>query len=211
MKRQAKIMLYIADHCGAYAPQDFAEKTEREYITGVAQSDLIVLLAGPDHEHYWDAWSRVLDSAKITDPTTGDVYTVYQDGDCWLVEDGAEFDDFIRTPWELGFFVDDGKESTGHAYSYEGGRQIYRDGEPFVYVTKARRAEIGPDGYACTPVEADEFGPLVVAALDAIRRIAVMVPDTETVDGMDEHASIDAVEQIRTIVAPVMHAMRKKS
>lgn len=78
-------LLYLSDSRGVYIPQNFAQQTKRECVTGIDDDDWNYLLAGPDHECYWDAWCVVCDDAIVTDPNTGIRYSVYQDGDCWLV------------------------------------------------------------------------------------------------------------------------------
>lgn len=80
-------LLYLSDARGIYIPQNFAEQTRRECVTGVSESDWQCLLIGPEpsNEWYWEAWQSVLNNAVVTDPTTGTAYNVYQDGDCWLV------------------------------------------------------------------------------------------------------------------------------
>jgi len=42
---------------GIYAPQFFAECYGLEW--GLSQEDMDILLAGPDHEFYWEAWDDV--------------------------------------------------------------------------------------------------------------------------------------------------------
>lgn len=87
------IMLYLDDHRGIYIPRDFATVTKRECVTGVDESDLDILRAGPDHDLYWDSWDMVCRDARVTDPRTGVVYTLYQDGALWLVPEGMEWCD----------------------------------------------------------------------------------------------------------------------
>lgn len=86
-------ILYLSDARGIYIPRDFATDTRRDCITGLADDVLPILEAGPEHEWYWDAWTDVENNARVTDPTTGTVYTVFQDGDCWLIPVGMEWDD----------------------------------------------------------------------------------------------------------------------
>jgi hypothetical protein len=38
----------------------------------------------PDSDWYWDAWAWILDNAKYTDES-GNVYTLYQDGDLFAL------------------------------------------------------------------------------------------------------------------------------
>jgi hypothetical protein len=87
------VQLYLSDARGVYIPRDFANDTKPECISGIESDTLDILKAGPDHEQYWDAWQEVLDGATLTDPVTGVAYTVYQDGDCWLIPKGMQWDD----------------------------------------------------------------------------------------------------------------------
>lgn len=88
---QAEPILFLDDHRGIYIPRDFASCIVRERVTGIDAEDYAIL-ENPDHEHYWDVWSGVCDSAKITDEH-GTVYTIVQDGACWLVPEGMDFDE----------------------------------------------------------------------------------------------------------------------
>lgn len=85
--------LYLSDARGVYIPQNFAEQTRRECVTGVSDADWQTLLSGPGNEWYWEAWQAVCDSATVTNPGTGQQYRVYQDGDCWLIPVEWEWDD----------------------------------------------------------------------------------------------------------------------
>ena len=69
---------------GIYIPQHFAEAVKREHVSGVTAEDWETLEAGPDAEHYWAIWDRVLNSATIQHPTLGACY-LWQDGDLWIV------------------------------------------------------------------------------------------------------------------------------
>lgn len=89
--------LFLSDARGIYIPRDFAECVYRDKVTGVTDEDYAIL-ANPEHEWYWEAWTEVLDNARITD-TDGTVYTLYQDGDLWLVPEDMEWDD--RTNWYI--------------------------------------------------------------------------------------------------------------
>ena len=106
MKRDAKMQCYLDDSRGIYIPQAFAQITKRECVLNVRDEDWETLLAGPDHEWYWEAWSAVCDQALIVDPTTGEQWTIYQDGDCFLIEEGAEYDE---TREDCQWFIDDGE------------------------------------------------------------------------------------------------------
>lgn len=80
-------VLYLSEGRGIYIPQHFAEVTKSECIVGVDDlaRDLAIVADGPDGEWYWEAWSNILDNAIVVDPDNGQRYTLYQDGDLWLV------------------------------------------------------------------------------------------------------------------------------
>lgn len=78
-------ILYLSDARGIYIPQNFAEQTFRHCVTGVTDDDWRILLAGPDHEWYWEAWENFCNNATVTSPESGKQYRIYQDGDCWLI------------------------------------------------------------------------------------------------------------------------------
>lgn len=85
-------VLLMGDWRGIYLPKDFAvEFGDRvEYPEGQSpREDLATIMRGPDDDGYWDAWDALLDSCKLR--LSDGVYTLYQDGDLWLVPDGAEW------------------------------------------------------------------------------------------------------------------------
>ena len=94
MTTKPETLLWLADNRGIYIPRDFANSfiDRAKSVSGVSDEDWAILEAGPDHEHYWDAWTEVCDSAKVTD-NNGNEFSVYQDGDCWLVPVGMEWND----------------------------------------------------------------------------------------------------------------------
>ena len=92
-------MLWLSDARGIYIPRDFVSSfANLASLSGVSDEDKAILEAGPDHEWYWEAWDDVLNNATVTDDK-GNVFTVYQDGDCWLIPEGMEWSD------ENEFFV----------------------------------------------------------------------------------------------------------
>lgn len=91
------MILYLNEMRGIYIPQNFAEETLRENVINVKDEDWEILEAGPDHEFYWEAWDDVCRDAVITDPDTNVQYTIWQDGDCWLIPVGMEWDDKTQT------------------------------------------------------------------------------------------------------------------
>ena len=68
---------------GIYVPQIWAKRFG-EIAKGVSKEDIDILLAGPEHEHYWETWDDVLENARVNSATfylseNGDVFIVYSD------------------------------------------------------------------------------------------------------------------------------------
>ena len=78
-------ILLLSDTRGQYIPRDFAGEIIRANVTGVSDEEWAILESGPEHEWYWDTWNDVEQNARVTDPKSSIVYTVYQNGDCFLV------------------------------------------------------------------------------------------------------------------------------
>ena len=93
MKKPEPI-LWLTDALGIYIPREFALKfgDRATQVANVSDEDWAILETGPDHEAYWDTWSQVETDAIVTLPN-GEAYTVYQDGDCWLIPVGMEWDE----------------------------------------------------------------------------------------------------------------------
>jgi hypothetical protein len=87
-------LLWLSDARGIYIPRDFAAsfKDRSKHVSGVSDEDWAILDAGPDHELYWDAWTEVCDDAVVTDDK-GVRFTLWQDGDLWLIPEGMEWSD----------------------------------------------------------------------------------------------------------------------
>lgn len=74
---------------GIYIPQHFADVLAEDakvvYDSGLDDWERIkpILLTGPDHDDYWEVWTRTLDYARIHHD--GKVYSLWQEGDLWLV------------------------------------------------------------------------------------------------------------------------------
>lgn len=79
---------------GIYVPQRFAEEFAAHWY-GFTREDLEILKAGPEHEHYWEAWETVLDSAWFLKGTAenGSVWRLEQDGDLFAWCDCADTSD----------------------------------------------------------------------------------------------------------------------
>ena len=92
MTTRPEMKLWLSDARGIYIPRDFATSfaDRAKSVSGVSDNDWAELEAGPDHEWYWEAWVKVCANAVVTEDN-GDRYTVYQDGDCWLVPVGMEW------------------------------------------------------------------------------------------------------------------------
>lgn len=92
------MILWLSDARGVYIPRDFAQSfaNRAKSVSGVSDDNWEILEAGPEHEWYWEAWSEVEQSAIITDDE-GNKYTIWQNGDCWLVPDGMEWDEQNET------------------------------------------------------------------------------------------------------------------
>jgi hypothetical protein len=81
----------ITDAQGVYIPQEFATNSEiddgsckRNTWRGIDAEDLAILEAGPDHEHYREAWDSVLDNAHLFDDN-GTEWHLEQDGDLFAI------------------------------------------------------------------------------------------------------------------------------
>lgn len=85
-------ILYASDRHGIYIPQYFSESVKPECLSGVSGEDMAILLSGPDHEFYWEAWEVVCNNAVLTD-SNGVTFYLWQDGDLWLVPTHFEFKD----------------------------------------------------------------------------------------------------------------------
>jgi len=95
-----EMLLWLSDARGIYIPRDFATSfTDRsKSVSGVADDNWEILEAGPDHEHYWEAWDQVLTNATVVD-NNGHTYTLHQDGDLWLIPDGMVWTDDDKFVW----------------------------------------------------------------------------------------------------------------
>ncbi len=83
------MQLYIGDHYGVYIPQMFARYTDRDRVKNIDPQDWEIIKAGPDHDLYWEAWDCIEQQAEVH-CDNGKVYTLWQNGDLWLIERGEE-------------------------------------------------------------------------------------------------------------------------
>ena len=97
-------ILYADSERGVYIPQHFAESIVRETVSGISLESLDLLLIDPNADYqsesmrdkqdsYWDTWAYVLDNARVTCPSTGQVFYLWQDGDLWLVPEACQPED----------------------------------------------------------------------------------------------------------------------
>lgn len=90
--------LLINDSHGQYIPQLFAEQF-RDRVTPASSKEITdedwdILLAGPEHEFYWDTWTAVLDNCILVDEN-GREFSLMQEQDVWAIPVPHEPDDSI--------------------------------------------------------------------------------------------------------------------
>jgi hypothetical protein len=87
-----EMLLWLSDARGVYIPRDFANSFANRAVSvsGVSDEDWTTLESGPDAEWYWESWETVLNNATVIDDE-GVKFSVYQDGDCWLIPHGMEW------------------------------------------------------------------------------------------------------------------------
>lgn len=79
------VILFSDSARGVYIPQHFATNCDRAKLRNISDSDLQILADGEiERDDYWKIWSDVLDSAEFVSDS-GDVYTLWQDGDLWAL------------------------------------------------------------------------------------------------------------------------------
>lgn len=78
--------ILIADeNCGIYCAQQFAQSIDFERVSGIADLDWQILLAGPngpDYQDYFDIWDDQIE--EITVDVDGRIYGVYNNVGIWL-------------------------------------------------------------------------------------------------------------------------------
>lgn len=81
----------LSDARGIYIPRDFLTDDYNDVAWdhcarwGLTKDNAEhwIDAVNPDSEWYWDAWDWILNNAKYVYEKTGDVFTLYQDGDLW--------------------------------------------------------------------------------------------------------------------------------
>ena len=94
MTKRPEMLLWLSDARGVYIPRDFAQSfiDRDKHVSGVTAEDWAILETGPDNELYWDTWSEIEQNAVVTDEH-GNKFTLYQDGDLWLIPEGMEYNE----------------------------------------------------------------------------------------------------------------------
>lgn len=98
MAEKPDMLLWLSDARGIYIPRDFAQSfADRDTsVSGVDAETWATLEQGPDAESYWDTWLEVCEHAVVTDEN-GVKFTLWQEGDLWLVPEGMEWSDENET------------------------------------------------------------------------------------------------------------------
>ena len=112
MSEVKQAVLFASDAMGIYIPQHFAESHSSDYWQGMSSEDLAILLDGPDHEFYWDAWDSILNNAETID---GGI--LHQDGDLWVVWPQPAID-AVNTLCEDQLEYEESHEDAGDNYAH---------------------------------------------------------------------------------------------
>lgn len=89
---QGLLMCIVDGSRGIYVPQFFAQ-AYGDRCKGLDAEDLEILLAGPDHEHYWETWDIVDGELLVTDDAGHKWHVMQDDGDLFLVAADVEITD----------------------------------------------------------------------------------------------------------------------
>ena len=81
--------LLLCDSRGIYIPKLWADELSEEEAESfsVSWQDVLVCQAGPDEEHYWEAWQQILDAAQWEED--GVEWRLHQNGDLWAIRADA--------------------------------------------------------------------------------------------------------------------------
>jgi len=83
--------LILSDSYGIYIPKMYCDGIDEEEAEsmGISWEDVKICQAGPDHEHYWEAWQAIEQDAEWTD-INGEEWRLLQNGDLWAVKANVE-------------------------------------------------------------------------------------------------------------------------
>ncbi len=96
------MILFLDDHRGQYIPRDFALSIDRACVDAKWHDKLDTLAKGPEgaldsepdaSDFYWDIWQELCDECVVTSLIDKVNYRIYQDGACWLVPEGMEWNE----------------------------------------------------------------------------------------------------------------------
>ena len=99
-KPMDKVILFADSNRGQFIPQHFVRALSWPHFKvldrGCIQNDSVmfehyceVVLEGPDHDEYWDAWHE-LEQYRYEYKPTGQVYILHLDGDLWMIDETAQ-------------------------------------------------------------------------------------------------------------------------
>jgi len=83
--------LLLSDSHGRYIPQLWAQEISDEEEAesySVNWEDVLTCQAGPDSEHYWEAWNVILANAQWEEDSTE--WMLHQNGDLWAIRADVE-------------------------------------------------------------------------------------------------------------------------
>ena len=83
----------IDSAAGIYIPQEFCQSyNPQDWGFNKNDQDWETCRRGPDEEYYWDSWDTILSNAHIT--LDGQIFTLYQDSDLFLVGENEEIAEY---------------------------------------------------------------------------------------------------------------------
>ena len=102
LKNMKDPILLVDSHHGIYQPQILAEYianykkhgediAKQMFNTITDKENLLILLDGPDNEHYWDAFEYLENHCKVI--IEGQTFFICQNEDTWLITEGYDFND----------------------------------------------------------------------------------------------------------------------
>lgn len=93
MRTLTRPVCIVDGHHGIYVPQVWAERYG-DYLETcrVSQEDVVILLQGPDHSDYWEAWQDVLND--YCHEVNNVKHYLSQDGDLFEYPETYEWEEF---------------------------------------------------------------------------------------------------------------------
>lgn len=97
MSKPKAISLLVDGKHGQFVPEVFVCNYDLSKWSGLREEDVQILKKGVDHEHFWEAWDSVLQSATYLN--RGYTYRLHQDGDLWVYCDELMSDEEYENFW----------------------------------------------------------------------------------------------------------------